>query len=389
MKKSVVLVLLFAFLIRLVFSIKIHPIGNYIFSDPQTYWNLSKDIFTNNNDLSNVFYPPGYPLLIGLIRGLVGDSHVFIWIGVIQSILGVLTIYFVYKISQLVLDKKKSLFLLFLLAIYYPLIDYTGYLMSETLATSLLSLTLYCLLVKKNYSLSVLGIILANLVRPNLSITLVPLLLTLSRGKNLVQKAISIVLVLLISGVINLSFSGKFTPTSLNGGFVFMAGQCLVGHSYDSTGSSFGPPVYMQRDLHMTRLFPVPFTDSEYFYREGVQCLVDNPRRIVEKIWEVSYLFLNNISWPSSQFYPFSKYMEISHQFFYLFVFSGLTVYWWNRRQGKKSKYTKALWWVILSSLLTAYVYYADIRYRLPYDPYFLLLALVGFSKFQARIDKV
>ncbi len=388
MKKSVAIVLFFAFLIRLIFSTMIHPIGDYIFSDSLTYWNLSNELFIGRHDLFNIFYPPGYPLFISLVRNLFGNKHIFIWLGIIQSILGTLTIYFVLKISQLVLDKKRSFFLLFLLTIYYPLVDYTGYLMSETLATFLLSFTLHCLLVKNNYPLSVFGTLLTILVRSNLSLTLLPLLFISTKKGNLSHRFLAIIFILIVGGSINFLLSGKFSVTSLNGGLNFMQGQCLIGHSNDSTGRAFGPPVYMQRNINSTRYFPTPFTNSNYFYQEGMKCLAQNPKRTIEKIWELTYLFMNNIAWPSSQFVPFFNIMEISQHFFYIFVFSGIVLTTFVNNKIRPIRIEKTLWWVVGSCLLVAYVYYADIRYRLPYDPYFLLLALVGFSKFRVKIDR-
>lgn len=388
MKKSITTVLFFAFLIRLIFSTMVHPISHYIFSDPLTYWNLSNELFVSRHDLFNTFYPPGYPLFISLVRNIFGNRHIFIWLGIIQSIFGTLTIYFIFKISQLVLDKKRSFFLLFLLTIYYPLVDYTGYLMSETLATFLLSITLYFLLVKNNYPLSVFGILLTILVRSNLSLTLLPLLFIGAKKSNLSYRFLAVVFILIVNGSINFLLSGKFSATSLNGGFNFMQGQCLIGHSYDSTGRAFGPPVYMQRSINSTRYFPTPFTNSSYFYQEGLKCLVQNPKRIIEKIWELTYLFMNNVAWPSSQFVPFSKIMKVSQHFFYIFVFSGIVLTVFANNKMRPTRIEKTLWWVVGSCLLVAYLYYADIRYRLPYDPYFLLLALVGFSKFRAKIDR-
>ena len=163
----------------------------------------------------------------------------------------------------------------------------------------------------------------------------------------------------------------------LNGGFVFMAGQCLVGHSYDTTGATFGPPVYMQRGISKTVHFDQPFTNSLFFYQQGLDCLKHSPIRLLEKISENYYLFFGNVSWPTSNQPPFHLAMKASHVLFNLLVFPGILLAMVFRSH---KSLTILLWLILLTIFLTSTIYYADIRYRLPYDAIFILLALTGYQ---------
>jgi len=161
-----------------------------------------------------------------------------------------------------------------------------------------------------------------------------------------------------------------------------MAGQCLVGHSYDSTGAAFGPPVYMQRDIHKTVQFTQPFTNSHYFYQQGLECLKQRPLRLLEKVSENYYLFFDNISWPSSNQTPFNLAMEFSHTAFNIVVLPGLLLAALLFSHQTKSNRTILvfLWCVLFSVFLTSTVYHADIRYRLPFDAIFILISLSGYQ---------
>src|SRR3990167_8580247 len=136
------MILSLSLLVRLVFSLYIHPIQNYIFSDMNSYLGISQRLLVHDQSLSNVFYPIGYPLFIMIVSKVLPNLF-FPTIAILQSLMGLTSLILLYAISKNVLSNKFRLIFLIILACYYPWIDFGGYLMSETLATLLLILMVY------------------------------------------------------------------------------------------------------------------------------------------------------------------------------------------------------------------------------------------------------
>ena len=391
-KRYLTLALFLALVIRLVFSHLVHPIQNYLFSDMHSYLNIAIRIAEGIPRLDNIFYPPGYSLFLLLIRQFF-LQHFFVAVAILQSLMGVLSIWLFYQISTYVLKPKLSNLFLLILVFYYPYIDTAGYLLSENLAIFFLALTIWLSLrfskSNSNHWLFLAGMTvgIGSLVRANLLIIGVAILIWITTTLRSKLKAIVVFItailasLLLVSGVY-FNLGGQYRTSSLNGGFVFMAGQCLVGHSYDSIGSAFGPPVYMQRGIHKTVQFTQPFTDSRYFYQQGLDCLKQNPLRILEKVSENYYLFFDNISWPSSNQSPFHLIMKASHTTFNLLVLPGLllSLIFFSRQSKTHRAKNLFLWYVLSTIFLTSLIYHADIRYRLPYDAIFILVSLSGYQ---------
>ena len=383
----VILALFIALLIRLIFSLFIHPIQNFVFSDMQSYLDITLRIFKNIPQLENIFYPPGYSLFLSLFQPA-SNRYFFTVIAILQSLIGAVSVWLFYKVSTYILKPKLSAIFLLILIFYYPFIDTTGYLLSENLAIFFLALTVWLVLKFKqtnsNLWLFFAGLVLGfgSLVRANL---LIICLAILTWFLVTLKPKLRSVVVFLTSILASLAFvsgtyfwlGGQYRTSSLNGGFVFMAGQCLVGHSYDTTGATFGPPVYMQRGISKTVHFDQPFTNSLFFYQQGLDCLKHSPIRLLEKISENYYLFFGNVSWPTSNQPPFHLAMKASHVLFNLLVFPGILLAMVFRSH---KSLTILLWLILLTIFLTSTIYYADIRYRLPYDAIFILLALTGYQ---------
>ncbi len=397
--------LLLAFLIRLIFSLFLHPPSNYLFSDMLSYQQTAQRIVLGNFSEVNLFYPTGYPLLISFAIKLVGVEKSYPLLATIQSFFATVSLWLIYDLSKRFLQRSYRLLLLSLLIVYYPQIDFVGYLMSETLTLFLISLSAWIafshLLTRpKVFILSLLSFI-TSLIRPNLSLIAIPLLayVLLSNYRHIrtsFRKIITLAIMglvssILITGAVNQFVSGKFSLVSLNGGLNFAQGQCLIGHATDSSGWVFGPPVFMQRGIEKAVTFEKPFLDSHYFYRVGLNCLGENPLRIIAKIFENYYLFFDNTVWPSSDQPVFRLFMKVSHNFFNILVLPGIILALLIRQKHSVSKKLQLLL-IPASILVTTTIFYADIRYRIPYDGFFILLALWGYQEsfgtnFKSRLE--
>ena len=397
-----ILIFSFALIVRLVFSLDIHPIQNYIFSDMNSYLGISQRLLVHDQSLSNVFYPIGYPLFIMIVSKVLPNLF-FPTIAVLQSLMGLISLILLYAISKNILSQKFRLIFLIILACYYPWIDFGGYLMSETLATLLLILMVYLSFFSFNHRnllwLFFLPIVigLGTLVRANLLLPGVFLILWLGFQARLTLRSLCVVicgalLSYLLSFQVYKTYGGISRPLALNGGLNFTQGQCQYRGASDSNGWSFGPPVFTQRDFQIEKSFDQPFTNSGYFYRQGINCLIAKPQRILGKLTELYYLFFDNVAWPSSDQPGFGAAMKVSHALFNITILPGLfiAIYLFIKERKKIFKTRLAvLAIVVLSLVATTIVYYADIRYRLPFDGFLILLSLWAYQSLALKNSKL
>lgn len=387
-----VLILFFALIARLVFSLGIHPIQNFIFSDMNSYLDISTRLLQFDRSLANVFYPIGYPLFLMLVRRITAVSF-FPAVALLQSLMGLASLILLYAISKNILSRKFRLIFLIILAGYYPWIDFGGYLMSETLATLLLVLTVYLAFFFFNHKnllwlfLLPLVIGLGTLVRANLLLSGLFIVFWLAiqtiTKKRLIVFSCGFILAFLFSSQIYRFHGGTGSPIAMNGGLNFTQGQCQYRGASDSYGWSFGPPVFTQRNFQIERSFDQPFTNSGYFYHQGINCLLANPIRIIEKPTELYYLFFGNVAWPSSDQSGYSTTMKVSHAIFNVTILPGLflATYLFFKERKKLFKTRLAILFLMaLSLVVTTIVYYADIRYRLPFDGFLILLSLWAYQ---------
>lgn len=396
-----VLIFSFAFIVRLVFSLVIHPIQNFIFSDMNSYLGISTRLLQSNQSVENAFYPIGYSLFLMLVRRITSISF-FPTIALLQSLMGLASLILLHAISKNILSQKLRLLFLIILACYYPWIDFGGYLMSETLATLLLTLMVYLSFFSFKYKnllwLFLLPIVigLSTLVRANLLLAgffvVLWLAIQVITARRVMVFSCGFILALFLSFQIYRHYGGISSPLALNGGLVFMDGQCLLRGATDSIGWSFGAPVFTQRNLQVEEYFDQPFTNSGYFYRQGLDCLLANPIRILEKPTELYYLFFGNVAWPSSDQPGYSIAMKISHALFNATILPGLflaTYLFFKERKRLFKTRPAILFLVVLSLVATTIVYYGDIRYRLPFDGFFILLSLWAYQSLALKKSKL
>lgn len=396
-----VLILSFALIVRLVFSLVIHPIQNFIFSDMNSYLDISTRLLLSGRSLANVFYPIGYPLFLMLVRRITAVSF-FPAVALLQSLMGLVSLILLYAISKNILSRKFRLIFLIILTCYYPWIDFGGYLMSETLATMLLVLMVYLAFFffgHKNLLwlfLLPLAVGLSTLVRANLLLSGLFVVFWLAIQAITPRKAMvfscGFVLAFLLSSQIYRYYGGVNSPIAMNGGLNFMQGQCQYRGASDSYGWSFGPPVFTQRNFQTEKSFDQPFTNSGYFYHQGINCLIANPIRIIEKPTELYYLFFGNVAWPSSDQPGYSTAMKVSHALFNATIFPGLflaTYLFFKERKRLFKTRPAILFLMVLSLVVTTIVYYGDIRYRLPFDGFLILLSLWAYQSLALKNPKL
>jgi hypothetical protein len=155
--------------------------------------------------LNNVF-SPGYPLFIGLFHLVVPDLELAA--RMVSVFFGTLLIWLSFSFGKKVLeDSDKALWLSFLVAFHPYLIRYSGEALSESLATFLFTLTVFCFYLgwqeNRHSLIAFSGLCLAftYLTRPEYIVYYAPLTLLLFRNRRIKDTAILVSPVLLLGSL--------------------------------------------------------------------------------------------------------------------------------------------------------------------------------------------
>lgn len=205
---------------------------------------LERGILTYQNYTEpTVFITPGYPLFLAAWFGLAG--HDFFGIQVvrfIQALISCMGIVIVFLIAKELVDEKVALISAFLISFYMPNITTPGYIMTETLFTTLLLALVYFSLIfsakPKSGKFIILGVLWAitTLCRP--TIALYPGLLFFyillhfkMRFRNLIKFGaimfVSFAMIMLPWWVRNYHEYGEFIPLAASSGNPMLQGSYI------------------------------------------------------------------------------------------------------------------------------------------------------------------
>ncbi|APR78456.1 Hypothetical protein A7982_03803 [Minicystis rosea] len=116
-----------------------HPPGLYLVSDMAIYRERALRMLDGPRDVWDTFTPPGYPALVALIFAAFGrnDAHV----GLLQAALGAATVVLAFLVAHRVSGSIVAALGAFtVLALYPPLLLYTGFFLTETTFAFLVAL---------------------------------------------------------------------------------------------------------------------------------------------------------------------------------------------------------------------------------------------------------
>src|SRR5690606_33638340 len=93
----------------------------------------------------------------------------------------------------------------------------------------------------------------------------------------------------------------------------------------------------------------------------------------------IPYLFFGNRMWPLTQ-NKFSQYFRLYELFFSLFLVIGLAVIMREAFSPEMSLQDKLIWFLpILSLFLCVYIFKSELRYRIPFDVWFIPVSVKGW----------
>ncbi len=357
------------------------------------------------------FYPPGYPAFVGAVVWAVWhtpmpDHAVVRTVGVLQAVMGALSVLLVYAIARSAFDTRVALLAAAVVALYPNLISTTATLQLETVFVFLTLLTVFVMVPVVTSDRPLTGRLVAvgvlagavALVRPTIGLVIVAWLVTL-----LVARVPAAALLRSV-GVVVMAMVLALTPWTVR--------NAVRLHAFVPVATGIGPTLCVSRNAEATgaldttlmyrycqphRAFATPadldVATSNYGTRRAIDWVVHHPVDEL-RMWgtRTRLAFRDDTSGLADTRETMTHGWADLVTFvsnaasFVVLAFAALGAVVVLRRR------TRAALFVLFAALLLAtqpIILYGDPRYRVPAEPFFAMLAAAGavatFSKLLTR----
>lgn len=422
-----------ALVTRLLWVLVIHPPGHYVFSDMGMYVKRARDLVnlgvqSGIRDLAWQAY--GTHFLLALPFKIFGPEAPHRGAAVLWGLLGAFSVPLTYLVACRVLPTARLATIAGALALlWYPNLSTTGFFLSETPFLCLQLLAVYWLLrvLQEGVRAWPAGIAsaLAFMLRPQASIFFVMVLLLWLvnvrrlpwvRWRQLVGVGAPLVAALLFSLWRFHSHTGRWDGIAENANMNLTAGRChnIVTQAFKrkadlrksdrAKSTTDGRRVSLPGYRTLSKMFPDehflglrPAMESETIKFVGY---IGDPwihRDIRQECYrrtgvlgQLRYSFINMMmQWFVSRQWPdnaknkqyFLGVSEVYRHGFQIFVLLpsllgiGLALARWRREPG-----VTLIALTLVGAMITAAIFFGEVRLRTPYDPYALILALLAFA---------
>lgn len=412
-----------ALVVRLHWNLRVHPIGDYVYSDMRGYMRRANSLFEAwwSPHEYDGFYPYGTHVLLYAVQALGDGPDDFRAIGIAYAIIGALVVGMAYLLARRVSHHRFVPPLVgAILVAYYPLVSLGGYALSEVpFSLCVVSSTYFLVRMAQDGrrrdawaagTLAALG----TIVRPQIlaSIGLLGIFWLVFR-RRMPNLRLGVMLHALLPIVLVLGFSawrlhyhtGRYGLISENGKFNQVFGRChntkifALPDNPKRHRTSFGPPPLIQlqkREEKMPGAWPGldPAIEVEITYTGYIgdaKILGDIIDRCVAKTgWrkQAEYALVNtlmlwryNVMWPDSgkgEWKEHARKWGVFHASLLAtpaLVMAALALVLRRRATG-----LALLALHVVGLLVVAAIYFGDTRLRTPYDPFLLVLALEGYA---------
>lgn len=391
--RTVTLLLFLAFSLRVI-AVAFHPIGDSLFSDMEVYRRIADSIVAGTWNDGHYFQGIGFPLIVALCKRLAAN-----WTSVLAAYhvaLSTATVWLVWKTARRAFGDVVAILSLALSAVHVPWIVLTTVALAETTFAFLLAglawasleiverpsarwaatwglLFVLAFWVKGTHAFLGPFFLLALLAWHRWSRTAfvtvaLPISAVVAAG-------------LILHGVLSYETTGTFRLGAASGGLNLVEGKCPSKRNFDTTGMSTLSPIYGQLGMTSSKMWDRPFTDSGFFMKEGLKCVVRDPIVLLQSIEGIPFLFVGNYMWPSVDF-SMAPFLRLYELFDGPFLMSGVVLWlvsrWpWRREQGPEL----IVWAVPFVALcLCVYVFKSEIRFRVPFDVWLIPMAVGGWT---------
>lgn len=357
------------------------------------YVSIADQILAGNWNVHHFFQSIGYPLFISFLKLSFNDWALML--SVIQALASFGTLIFIYKLTLKSFGEKAALITLIISSFHLPWVIIPGLALPETFFTFLLSLCAwyaYKIVMEETSVINLMiwgtSFILGFWLKGT-HVFLAPLFflgLLVQKKKMAIRPVTILGFVLLlglgIHGYLSYTKIGKIQLSASAGGLNFVEGKCPSKKNQDANGRWWHSPLYTQLNINEFKKWDRPFTDSGYYMLKGLECIKENPLVLIQSVESIPYLFFGNRMWPLSntRYAPLLRFYEL---FFSIFLIIGLAVMVRECIYSIISMEQKLIWTLpVLSLFLCVYVFKSELRFRVPFDVWFIPLSVNGWMIF-------
>ena len=376
--------------------LEIHPPSDYAYSDMAGYVGRALRLAADTPlERYDAFYPPGTHLLLaGVFKVFsAGDSQ--LWAGaVVWGLLSAAAPFFMWRLARLLLTPAAAALTAVFTAAWPLHATSAGYFLSETPSLALLLASLWlgyeAIRAEGRRALLLAGAAgllggAAVTMRPQFLLNLLLLagawLISERRARLLAPFAAGCAILIGGAVVHNSLAAGQPTGISENTGITFFIGQCEVHTVRAAQGGQFGPPPANQQGRGRIYEFPDrQVWDQPFFFRQGLECIEEDglshvalwARSIPDMLW-------TSIPWPQvneSGLRGVVNVTNVAYAVLLPLVIVGTALLVRDRRREGRRSGELVLALHLATVLVTAFVFFGDPRFRMPYD--FFGLALLA-----------
>jgi hypothetical protein len=384
--------------VRIWFVLWKHPPGEHIDSDMWVYDLRAHRVMDGTFGLEDTFQPLGYPALVALLYSISDNSRTLV--GFVQALMGGATVLFTYQIARrLASSRLFAVVAAVAVAAHFPLVFYSGFLLTEVFFCFTLTLALWLVLravEERTWRIGIwagaaLGA--ATVVRSNL-LAFFPFLpifvicaLRGEKKKRMLLLGGQLILGALIPismAVVHNSIRSK-RPVGLatNGGLNFYMNFAEIRtiRCTHKNGLHGITPIPNLIRYEQDEVVPATLMNEQYHYRRGFQLIRERPARL----WRALDNFVEGAGagkqdyWPGWRFHD-QLLQRYSRWFFWLGVLPGSLHLLWILVSGRFLRPQESpralIAYALLSALITLYWFLGDPRMRVPFDPLLIVLAL-------------
>ncbi|MGI6595157.1 MAG: glycosyltransferase family 39 protein [Candidatus Ratteibacteria bacterium] len=378
-RKKIAILFITALLIRVIFIFTLKNM--FYFDDEFEYYKVVQNFLTGNGFFVNEglkgFRPPLYPFILTILYSL---KFNLLGIRLIQCVVSSLTVLLIYLTGKNLFSERVGLWSAIISAIYPFFIFYNGFLLTEICFIFLTVLAVYTIIGSEDKPLlwlkSGISLGLAGLCRPTMQLYLPVVLIHTAflraTAKEKIKKMFFIVLFFSITVspwvIRNYVVFGKFIPGTTMGGRVFWEGN--------NPYSDGGPCRYFPEEIEQ---LPEIQRDKAY-YKKTIDTIKENPSRFLWLAQNKFKRFWNII--PNASEFTSPLYRVISVFSFGImmpFFLLGFLI----TLKNKKAQYIHSLFIIFTISHV---ILLGSIRYRVPLEPFYIILAVYGFFWLKAEM---
>jgi hypothetical protein len=173
------------------------------------------------------------------------------------------------------------------------------------------------------------------------------------------------------------AYYGKAVISSTAGGLNFVEGKCPWKNNSSPSGR-WHSPLFTFLGENTAKTWSVPFTNQNYYWKQGLQCIQSNPWVMAESFRYIYYVFYGNPTWPSAGVNYASDHL--ASQIFHILIMPGFFLFFllaWRNFRGLEGLCLT----YFLGFFFAMWLFKSEARFRIPFDGMIALTASWGYLK--------